>query len=40
MGILQAENSVSFTANNTCKIYIIKQINATNQDKLAFRLYK
>lgn len=37
MGILQAENSVSFTANNTCKIYIIKQINATNQDKLAFK---
>lgn len=26
MGILKAENNVSYTANNACKIYIIKQV--------------
>lgn len=34
MGILQAENSVSFTANNACKIYIIKQVE--NNEKTIF----
>ena len=33
MGILQAENSVAYTANNTIKIYIIKQEAYENKQK-------
>lgn len=33
MGILQAENNVSYVANNACKIYIIKQEAVSNKDK-------
>ena len=32
MGILSANNSTSYTANNNCKIYIIKQIDPYNQE--------
>lgn len=32
MGILSANNSTSYTANNNCKIYIIKQVDYNNQD--------
>lgn len=33
MGILSANNSTSYTANNNCKIYIIKQVDYNNQDE-------
>lgn len=33
MGVLQAENNVSYVANNACKIYIIKQEAVSNKDK-------
>ena len=33
MGILQAENSISYSANNAIKIYIIKQTDISNKDK-------
>lgn len=33
MGILAANNSTSYNANNACKIYIIKQIERENQEK-------
>ena len=32
MGILSADNNTSYTANNNCKIYIIKQIDPYDQD--------
>ena len=33
MGILKAENSISYTANNACKIYIIKQVSYEDKSK-------
>ena len=33
MGILAANNSISYNANNACKIYIIKQIDRKDQEK-------
>lgn len=33
MGILAANNSTSYNANNACKIYIIKQIDRKDQEK-------
>lgn len=33
MGILSADNNTSYTANNNCKIYIIKQVDYNQQDK-------
>ena len=32
MGILSANNNVSFNANNTCRVYIIKQIYPEQQE--------
>lgn len=35
MGILKAENNVAYTANNACRIYIIKQEDYENRDKFS-----
>ena len=32
MGILSADNNKAYTANNECKIYIIKQVDAVSRE--------